>query len=183
MRRADPRSIRRRAPATARWWSSSSTTAPIRALTSMRLGTRRRRPRRKELRALLMARGGRLDCYDLVWLNEDDEVVRRVTADPSEANAGCGGVFTAAATLGKRDLVVRLLNAGARVPPVLTACRSYLLENAGILRLLLADGGLDPESARLAARDAAPRDVRPRRPRATARDSRRVCRDSARRGR
>ena len=98
----------------------------------------------KELRALLMARGGRLDCYDLVWLNEDDEVVRRVTADPSEANAGCGGVFTAAATLGKRDLVVRLLNAGARVPPVLTACRSYLLENAGILRLLLADGGLDP---------------------------------------
>jgi ankyrin repeat protein len=98
----------------------------------------------RELRALLMARGGTLDCYDLVWLDEDDEVVRRVTADPSEANAGCGGVFTAAATLGKRDLVVRLLNAGARVPPVLTACRSYLLENAEILRLLLAEGGMDP---------------------------------------
>ncbi len=58
-----------------------------------------------ELRKLLLSRGGRLDCYDLVWLGEDDEVVRRVTADPAEANAGCGGVFTAAATLGKRDLL------------------------------------------------------------------------------
>ena len=93
-----------------------------------------------ELRALLMSRGGRLDCYDLVWLGEDDEVVRRVTADPPEANAGCGGVFTAAATLGKRDLVVRLLNAGARVPPAATACCSYLLEDPPILRLLLASG-------------------------------------------
>ena len=63
----------------------------------------------RELRALLMSRGGELDCYDLVWLDEDDEVVRRVTADPRAADAGCGGVFTAAATLGKRDLVVRLL--------------------------------------------------------------------------
>jgi ankyrin repeat protein len=93
-----------------------------------------------ELRKLLLSRGGRLDCYDLIWLGEDDEVVRRVTADPAEANAGCGGVFTAAATLGKRDLVVRLLNAGARVPPVVTNCRSYLLENPEILRLLLASG-------------------------------------------
>ena len=93
-----------------------------------------------ELRRLLLSRGGRLDCYDLIWLGEDDEVVRRVTADPAEANAGCGGVFTAAATLGKRDLVVRLLNAGARVPAVVTSCRSYLLENPEILRLLLASG-------------------------------------------
>jgi ankyrin repeat protein len=96
-----------------------------------------------ELRRLLMARGGTLDCYDLVWLGEDDEVVRRVTADPSAANAGCGGVFTAAATLGKRELVVRLLEAGARVPPVLTACRSYLMEDPEILQLLLASG-MDP---------------------------------------
>ena len=97
-----------------------------------------------ELRQLLFARGGKLDCYDLVWLDEDDEVVRRVTADPSEANAGCGGVFTAAATRGKRDLVVRLLQAGARVPPLAAGCRSYLLEDPEILRLLLA-GGMDPD--------------------------------------
>lgn len=93
-----------------------------------------------ELRALLFARGGTLDCYDLVWLGEDDEVVRRVAADPGAADAGCGGVFAAAATLGKRDLVVRLLSAGARVPPVVTSCRSYLLEDPEILRLLLASG-------------------------------------------
>jgi ankyrin repeat protein len=97
-----------------------------------------------ELRALLMARGGALDCFDLIFLNEDDEAVRRVQADPRAGDAGCGGVFTAAATLGKRELVVRLLAAGAKVPPVLTSCRSYLLEDAEILRLLLA-GGMDPD--------------------------------------
>ncbi|MCC7126087.1 MAG: ankyrin repeat domain-containing protein, partial [Acidobacteria bacterium] len=98
----------------------------------------------RELRALLIARGGRLDCYDLIWLNEDDEAVRRVTADPREAHSGCGGVFAAAATMGKRDLVARLLAAGARVPATLTACRSYLLEDAEILRMLLASG-MDPD--------------------------------------
>lgn len=96
-----------------------------------------------ELRKVLLAHGGTLDCYDLVWLNEDEEVVRRVTANPREADAGCGGVFTAAATLRKRDLVVRLLAAGARVPPVATGCRSYLMEDPDILKLLL-EGGMDP---------------------------------------
>lgn len=96
--------------------------------------------RTRELRALLVAHGGTLDTYDLVWLGEDDEVVRRVSADPSSANAGCGGVFAAACTQGKRDLLIRLLDAGARVPPVVTACRSYLLEDPEMLRLLLASG-------------------------------------------
>ena len=58
-----------------------------------------------ELRALLMARGGTLDPYDLVWLDEDDEVIRRVTEDPRSAEYGCGGVFTAVCTRGKRDLL------------------------------------------------------------------------------
>jgi ankyrin repeat protein len=96
--------------------------------------------RTRELRALLLARGGVLDAYDLIWLGEDDEAVRRVSADPGSANDGCGGVLAAACTLGKRELVVRLLDAGARVPPVLTACRSYLLEDPEMLRLLLASG-------------------------------------------
>jgi ankyrin repeat protein len=94
----------------------------------------------RELRALLFERGGTLDAFDLVWLGEDDEAVRRVSEDPSSANTGCGGVFTAACKLGKRELVVRLLDAGARVPPVLTACRSYLLSDPELLRLLLASG-------------------------------------------
>ncbi|MBI1850329.1 MAG: ankyrin repeat domain-containing protein [Planctomycetes bacterium] len=100
--------------------------------------------RTPELRAVLVAHGGTLDPYDLVWLGEDDEVVRRVIADPSAANAGCGGVFTAACTLGKRDLVMRLLAAGARVPPVATGCRSYLMSDPDLFRLLLASG-MDPD--------------------------------------
>jgi uncharacterized protein len=100
--------------------------------------------RTPEVRALLLARGGALDAHDLVWLGEDDEVVRRVSRDPSAANAGCGGALAAAATQGKRDLVVRLLAAGARVPTTVTACRSYLLSDPEILRLLLASG-MDPD--------------------------------------
>jgi ankyrin repeat protein len=37
-------------------------------------------------------------------------------------------------------LLVRLLDAGIRVPAVVTACRSYLLENVEMLRMLLASG-------------------------------------------
>ena len=100
--------------------------------------------RTSELRALLLAAGGTLDTYDLMWLGEDDEVLRRVSADPRSANEGCGGVLAAACTQGKRDLLVRLLDAGARVPPVLTECRSYLLHDPGMLRLLL-DSRMDPD--------------------------------------
>ena len=34
----------------------------------------------------MIAHGGKLDPYDLVWLNEDDEVMRRVTEDPESAS-------------------------------------------------------------------------------------------------
>jgi ankyrin repeat protein len=97
-----------------------------------------------ELRSLLFAHGGHLDPYDLIWLNEDDEAVRRVAADPISGEAGCGGVFAAACTLGKRDLLVRLLDAGAQVPPVVTGCRSYLLADPDMLRLLL-ESGMNPD--------------------------------------
>lgn len=98
-----------------------------------------------EIRALLEAHGGTLDPYDLVWLDEDDEVIRRVTAAPESAYAGCGGVYTAVVTRGKRDLLMRLLDAGVRVPPMPDGCRSYLLEQPDMLRLLLTRGGLDPD--------------------------------------
>lgn len=93
-----------------------------------------------ELRALLMSRGGALDAFDLVWMDEDDEVVRRVAADPRFAHTGCGGALAAACKRGNRDLLERLLAAGAEVPPVLTACRSYLLSDPELLRVLLASG-------------------------------------------
>jgi ankyrin repeat protein len=97
-----------------------------------------------ELRRLLLDRGGRLDCFDLVFLDEDDEAVRRVKRDPAEANAGCGGVLAAACTLAKRELVVRLIVAGARVPRVLTGCRGYLMSEPDTLRLLLQRADMDP---------------------------------------
>ncbi|MEM7585200.1 MAG: ankyrin repeat domain-containing protein [Acidobacteriota bacterium] len=96
-----------------------------------------------EIRAVLIQHGGRLDPYDLVWLGEEDEAVRRVTKDPKSADAGCGGVLAAACKLGKRDLLERLLAAGARVAPVVTECRSYLLSDPELLGLLL-DSGMDP---------------------------------------
>jgi ankyrin repeat protein len=96
--------------------------------------------RTRAIRTLLMARGGTIDPYDLVWLDEDDEVIRQVTADPRSALRGCGGVFTAVCTRGKRDLLTRLLNAGIRVPPLVTGCQSYLLEQPDMLRTLLARG-------------------------------------------
>ncbi len=98
-----------------------------------------------EIRALLFAKGGVLDAFDLVWLGEDDEVVRKVSVDPKFADTGCGGVFTAVCTLGKRDLLVRLLDAGARVPAVVTGCRSYLMSDPDLLRLLL-ESGMNPDS-------------------------------------
>ena len=100
--------------------------------------------RTKEIRALLAAHGGKLDPYDLVWMDEDDEAIRRIAEDPSSAYAGCGGVLTAVCTRGKRDLLVRLLDMGVRVPPVAGGCQSYLLENPEMLRLLLASG-LSPD--------------------------------------
>jgi hypothetical protein len=80
---------------------------------------------------MLAARAGerKLDPYDLVWQNQDDEVMRRVKADPKSADIGSGGVFTAVCTLGKRDLMMWLLEAGIRLPAVLTACRTYVTEN------------------------------------------------------
>jgi ankyrin repeat protein len=92
------------------------------------------------IRRLLMARGGTIDPFDLVWKDEDDEVMRQVTADPRSALRGCGGVFTAVVTRGKRDLLARLLDAGIRVPSVVTGCQPYLLEQADMLQTLLAHG-------------------------------------------
>ena len=99
----------------------------------------------KELRTLLMQHGGTVDPYDLVWMDEDDEVMRRVTADPKSAELGCGGVFTAVVTRGKRDLLKRLLNAGIRVPRIVTGCQSYLLEQPDMLQTLL-DNGMHPDT-------------------------------------
>ena len=97
-----------------------------------------------EIRKLLEAHGGFLDPYDLVWKGEDDEVMRIVTERPETALAGCGGVFTAVVTCGRRKLMRRLLDAGFKVHPQAGGCHSYLLERPDMLRELLTRGGLDP---------------------------------------
>lgn len=90
-----------------------------------------------EFRPLLLAGGGRLMAEDMVWIENDDEVMRRVAENPAAVN---GGIFTAVATKGRRDLLRRLLDAGIRVPAVLTSCQSYLLEQPDMLRMLLTSG-------------------------------------------
>jgi ankyrin repeat protein len=98
-----------------------------------------------DIRALLTARGGKLDPFDLVWLNEDDEVLRRIATEPESAYAGCGGVYPAVVTLQKRELLDRLLDAGVKVPPHPCGCHTYLLEQPDMLQKLLARGGLNPD--------------------------------------
>ena len=89
------------------------------------------------LRPLLVAHGGIQTADDVIWLDDDEEVVRRATEDPASVG---GGVFTTVVTKGKRDLLRRLLDAGVRAPAVLTGCQGYLLEHPDMLRTLLANG-------------------------------------------
>lgn len=97
-----------------------------------------------EIRSLLMAKGGELDAFDMVWLGEDETLLRGVRENPQWANGGCGGALAAACTLNKKDLLLQLLAAGAKVPPVLTECRSYLLHSPELLKILLDQGAMDP---------------------------------------
>jgi len=99
----------------------------------------------KDIRALLESHGGSLDPFDLVWKDEDDEVIRRVTADPKSAELGCGGVFTAVVTRQKRDLLKRLLDVGIRMPRLVTGCQSYILEQPDMLKTLL-ENGMHPDT-------------------------------------
>src|SRR5262249_44250987 len=93
----------------------------------------------REIRALLEAHGGSLDPYDLVWKDEDDEVIRRVTADPKSAELGCGGVFTAVVTRQKRDLLKRLLEAGICVARLVTGCQAYIFEKPRMFKTLFGN--------------------------------------------
>jgi ankyrin repeat protein len=97
-----------------------------------------------EIRALLKTHEATLDPYDLAWIDKDDEVMREIENDPASAERGCGGVFTAVCTRGNRKLLMRLLEAGVPVPSVAGGCRSYLLENLEMLRILL-DHGMSPD--------------------------------------
>ncbi len=89
-----------------------------------------------EIRALLESHGGGLGLYDTTWIEHDDELLRRVAADPGNTHR-IGVAFTMSA--GRPDLLARLLGAGLRMPAVHTSCQGYLL-NPNALRTLLAHG-------------------------------------------
>ncbi len=91
-----------------------------------------------EIRALLVARGGRPDPYDTSWIDDDDEL-RLVAGDPRDA-VRISAAFAMVAGDGRRDRLERLLTAGLRVPPVLTGCQAYLLTHTDMLPTLLAHG-------------------------------------------
>jgi ankyrin repeat protein len=98
-----------------------------------------------DIRRLLIEHGGYLDPYDLVFLGEEDEVMRAIAARPDSAYAGCGGIYPAVVTLGKRRLMHRLLDAGVKVNRRAGGCHAYLLERPDMLKVLLERGGLDPD--------------------------------------
>jgi hypothetical protein len=52
--------------------------------------------------------------------------------------------FTTVCTLGKRELLARLLQAGVRIPTILTSYQTYLLEHPDMLRTLL-EHGMNPD--------------------------------------
>lgn len=98
----------------------------------------------EEIRALLKIHDATLDPYDLAWIDKDDEVMSEIEKDPASADRGCGGVFTAVCTRGNKRLLMRLLAAGVPVPSVAGGCRTYLLENLELLRILL-EHGMSPD--------------------------------------
>ena len=97
-----------------------------------------------ELRALLTARGGKIDPADDTWIAADDEVMRRVAEDPRSAERDWGSLFTSVCANGKRDLLARLLRAGFRVPMIVTGCQGYLLDDVEMFGMLL-ESGMNPD--------------------------------------
>jgi ankyrin repeat protein len=89
-----------------------------------------------EILPLMIAHGGKLDPTD-------DEILRRVKDDISSAQREFGGVFPMICGDGKREFLSQLLEVGLRVPPTLTSCKGYLLNDIEMFKMLLASG-MDP---------------------------------------
>ena len=90
-----------------------------------------------EIRTLIESRGGDAGLYDTTWVEHDDELLRRVAADPGVHAERIGPAITMCAD--RPELLARLLDAGIRMPTVHTACQGYL-NNPAALRMLLAHG-------------------------------------------
>jgi uncharacterized protein len=95
-----------------------------------------------EIKRFLEAHGATPDPYDTSWINDERGDVRRLAEGPQSASR-LGAAFTMIVGDDRADLLAKLLNAGLRIPPVVTGCQGYLLHNAGMLRTLL-ESGMNP---------------------------------------
>jgi ankyrin repeat protein len=92
-----------------------------------------------EIRRLLESHGATSDPYDINWLDDPGADVRELLEGPQSVSR-LGAAFTMIVGSDRPDLLARLLDAGLRIPPIVTGCQGYLLHNADLLRTLLASG-------------------------------------------
>ena len=90
-----------------------------------------------EIRALLESKATGPNIWDTIWVENNDELLRKIAADPAGHQYVIGVALTMSAHNPKR--LARLLGAGLQMPDVHTACQGYLLK-AVALRALLAHG-------------------------------------------
>jgi ankyrin repeat protein len=95
-----------------------------------------------EIRNLLVSHGATHDPYDINWLDDARADVQELLEGPQSVSR-LGAVLTMVVGSDRADLLARLLEAGLRIPPVVTGCQGYLLHNADMLRTLLRSG-MDP---------------------------------------
>jgi ankyrin repeat protein len=92
-----------------------------------------------EIKQLLESHGATPDTYDISWLDDAGSDVRRLAEGPQSASR-LGAAFTMIVGSDRTDLLAKLLDAGLRIPTVVTGCQGYLLHNADMLRTLLSRG-------------------------------------------
>jgi ankyrin repeat protein len=97
------------------------------------------------MKALIYRYGGKpKDAADFVLDDNLDALAVLIDRDPQAvSNAGCGTVYTFVVDFGKVHMLELLLAQGIPVPPVLTACRTYLWRRPALTRRLL-ESGMDP---------------------------------------
>ena len=94
-----------------------------------------------ELRGMFESHGGRVDASLQLLDGNDEAVLAMADEDPDAVSThGCGGIFTMAVSFKRRDLLQPLLDRGARVPDVVTGCRTYLWNTPDMTRVLLEHG-------------------------------------------
>ncbi len=94
-----------------------------------------------ELRRMFESHGGCLDASLQLLDGNDEAVLAMADEDPDAVSThGCGGIFTMAVSFKRRDLLQPLLDRGARVPDVVTGCRTYLWNTPDMTRVLLEHG-------------------------------------------